>query len=101
VAGDCGCSVRAEKKNTEGGGEGGFAWRRCGSLLKGGIGKATEGGGEVGRRVGRSGGERGGTGRGGKWLGQPASAPGRQARAAALPRYSDGRRDARGADASG
>jgi hypothetical protein len=36
-----------------------------------------------------------------KWLGQPASAPSRWARAAALPRYSGGRRDACGADASG
>jgi hypothetical protein len=74
----------------------------CGSLLKGGDGNAAEGGEGVGRRVGRSGGgERGGPGHGRKWLGLSTSAPGWQARSAALPRYSGGWRDARGVDASG
>jgi hypothetical protein len=59
------------------------------------------GGGEVRRCTGQSGGERGGPGRGGKWLGRPASAPGRRVRVAALPRYSGGRRDAHVTDASG
>jgi hypothetical protein len=62
--------------------------------FKGGPRDAAEGG--RGSRVmcgGWNGGERGGPGHGGKWLRRPASAPGWQARAAALPRNSGRRRD--------
>jgi hypothetical protein len=63
--------------------------------FKGGRRDATEGG--VGSRATR-GAKRGrerGLGRGSKWLGRPASAPGWWARVAALPCYSGGRWDTR------
>jgi hypothetical protein len=69
----------AGEKNPTGGGR---------SLLRGG-------GQGIGRCVGHSEGERGGPRRSGKWLGWLASAPGRRARAAALPQYSGRQRDAR------
>jgi hypothetical protein len=63
------------------------------TLLKGGGGAGTQRRGSGSRAMrgaewGREGGH------GGKWLGWPASAPGRRARAVALPRYSGGMRTA-------
>jgi hypothetical protein len=79
-------------KSTAWGGVGEFWLAVGGSTLLKGWAAGSNGGGGVGRCVGQSGGERGGPGHSGKWLGRPASAPSRQARAVALPRYSGGTR---------